>query len=89
MPGMRSTDAGRAHLLEDPATFLRKFRPPVSHVKLSDNRGPGHTEVHLRLGQRTLPLKSLLRALKERDYRGMSILEYFYADLWRDRAQIE
>jgi sugar phosphate isomerase/epimerase/glycosyltransferase involved in cell wall biosynthesis len=84
-----SFNAGRAHLFEDAANFLRKIRAPVTHVKLSDNRGPGHDEVHQRLGQGSLPLKSLLQALNERDYRGMIILEYFYADLWRDRARIE
>jgi sugar phosphate isomerase/epimerase len=84
-----SFNAGRAHLLEDPVVYLRKIRPPICHVKLSDNPGPGHCEVHRRLGEGTVPWESLLKELKRSGYQGTIVLEYFYADLSRERAKIE
>lgn len=84
-----SFNAGRAHLLEDPVFYLRKIHPPIVHVKLSDNQGPGHNEVHQRLGEGTIPLAPVLVELHRRGYRRMIILEYFYADLRRDRAMVE
>jgi sugar phosphate isomerase/epimerase len=84
-----SFNAGRAHLLEDPLIYLRKIHPPVCHVKLSDNPGRGHSEVHLRLGEGTVPWEGVLEELKRVGYRGAIILEYFHADLSRERAMIE
>jgi sugar phosphate isomerase/epimerase len=84
-----SFNAGRAHLWGDPVAYLRRIHPPIFHVKLSDNQGPGHDEVHERLGEGKLPLEPVLDELNRREYRGMIVLEYFYADLRRDRALIE
>jgi sugar phosphate isomerase/epimerase len=84
-----SFNAGRAHRLADPVVYLHKVHVPVFHVKLSDNQGPGHEEVHQRLGEGTLPLGAVLAVLQRRGYHGMIILEYFYADLRRDRERIE
>ena len=84
-----SFNAGRAHLLEDAASYLRDIQPPILHVKLSDNSGPGHDEVHQRLGEGELPLAPVLDELNRRGYHGTIILEYFYADLRRDRTLIE
>jgi sugar phosphate isomerase/epimerase len=84
-----SFNAGRAHLLEDPVVYLRKIRPPICHVKLSDNLGPGHGEVHLRLGEGTVPWEGVLNELERSGYRGTIMLEYFYSDLSRERAMIE
>lgn len=84
-----SFNAGRAHLAEPPADYLRKIHAPIFHVKLSDNQGPGSDEVHQRLGEGTLPLERLLEELKRQGYCETIVLEYFFADLRRDRARIE
>ncbi len=73
----------------DPLAYLRKIHAPVVHVKLSDNPGPSHGEVHLRLGEGTVPWEGVLCELKRNGYRGTIMLEYFYADLSRERALIE
>lgn len=84
-----SYNAGRAHLLEDPVAYLRKIFPSVTHIKLSDNHGPNSAEAHRRLGEGTLPLPQIVAELERRDYRGLMILEYFYADLRRELNMID
>jgi sugar phosphate isomerase/epimerase len=76
-------------LLKDPLAYLRKLHAPVIHLKLSDNMGPGHAEVHQRLGEGKVPWQQVLQELNRDGYRGAIILEYLHADLYRERANIE
>lgn len=83
-----SFNVGRAHLRGDVLNYLANIGPPIMHVKLSDNAGEISSEVHQRMGEGNLPLQSLLQQLKRREYRGTIVLEYFYADLRKDRKFI-
>jgi glycosyltransferase involved in cell wall biosynthesis/sugar phosphate isomerase/epimerase len=55
-----SFNVGRAHLVGDPLAYLRKIHAPIFHVKLFDKQGPGHAELHQRLGEGNVPWECVL-----------------------------
>lgn len=81
-------DVGHAHTLGDPADFAVKLAPYTVNVHLHDN--DGSRDQHLVIGEGTIDFPKVLQVLKENDYAGPLVLEYFDpASLVKAKVQLQ
>jgi sugar phosphate isomerase/epimerase/glycosyltransferase involved in cell wall biosynthesis len=82
-----SFNIGYANLVENPVAYLNKIEGKIINVHISDNKGD--IDSRLRIGQGNIPIKEIIQTLKQKDYQGSLIIEYWYDDIIRDKAVIE
>lgn len=72
-------DCGHAHRVgADIPAFIRTLGSRIAHVHLNDNDGT--CDLHLQMGEGTIPFGPLFSALLEAGYRGALVMETSYRD---------